>query len=472
MGENGMVMNPMGSGKRRCHCDWLLRVTNGGFAMKLALLAIVFLLGVGAANAQTRRPAKPKSTAAPTAPAGPPAEGAPFPIETLQVTGNQNYTADQVRAAAQLRVGQVAGKVEFEAARERLAATGAFDRAGYQFAPAKDGKGYDATLEVVEMGQLYPLRFEDLPATDAQLRAWLKQKDPLFAPKIPVTKLELERYARWISEFLAQQNYHEPVAGRLVNEGVSDLIILFRPTKSRASVARVKFTNTGDIPVVTVQTAMYGVAVGVGYTEAQIRLLLDSAIRPLYEARGMIRVTFPKIETAPAKDVDGLEVIIDVNPGPVYKFGKIRFVGADSLEDNLPKLASLKTDQPANFDEVKTANEKLVHAFKRAGYLQVKSEVRRDVNDTEHTVGVAFQVTEGALFTLGVLNIMGLDIETEPVIRKLWGLEHGKPFNVDYPDHFLDRIKEQGIFDNLKKTRAETKVNPDNTVDVTLFFNK
>ena len=30
-----------------------------------------------------------------------------------------------------------------------------------------------------------------------------------------------------------------------------------------------------------------------------------------------------------------------------------------------------------------------------------------------------------------------------------------------------------GIFDNLKDTRAESKVNPkDNSVDVTLFFNK
>ena len=50
-------------------------------------------------------------------------------------------------------------------------------------APAKDGKGYDATFEVAEIGQMYPVRFEDLPASDAQLRAWLKQKDPLFGDK-------------------------------------------------------------------------------------------------------------------------------------------------------------------------------------------------------------------------------------------------------------------------------------------------
>ncbi len=441
--------------------------------MKLTWFAILLLLAGLAGNAQTRRAKKPAAAPAAPAPATPPVEGAPFPIETLKVIGNRNYTAEQVLAAAQLRVGQTAGKAEFEAARERLAATGTFDRVGYRFAPAKDGKGYDASLEVVEMGQMYPLRFEDLPASDEKLRAWLKQKDPLFAPKIPATKIELERYAHWISEFLAQQNYREPVIGKTASEGVSDLVIVFRPAKGRPSVARVKFTNTGDISAVTLQTAMYGVAIGVGYTEAQIRLLLDTTIRPLYEARGMIRVAFPKIETTPAKDVDGIEVAVDVNPGPVYKLGKVRFTGADESEENLPRLANLKGDQTVNFDEVRAANEKIVHSLQRGGYLNVKSEIRRDVNDKDKIVDLTFQIAPGPEFTLGELNIKGLDIETEPVIRKMWGLQPGKPFNIDYPNHFLERVKEQGIFDNLKSTRAETKVNAvNNTVDVTLFFNK
>lgn len=187
----------------------------------------------------------------------------------------------------------------------------------------------------------------------------------------------------------------------------------------------------------------------------------------------MIRVSFPKIETAPAKDVDGIEVTVDVNPGPVYKLGKVRFRGADESEENLPRLANLKGDQTVNFDEVKVANEKIVHSLQRGGYLNVKSEIGRDVHDAEKIVDLTFQIAPGPEFTLGMLDIKGLDIETEPVIRKMWGLQPGKPFNIDYPNHFLERVKEQGIFDNLKSTRAETKVNAgNNTVDVTLFFNK
>ena len=76
-----------------------------------------------AQTAPTRAPAKkgavPKKTA--------PAEAAPskWPVETLTVEGNRKYTREQVLAVAGLKVGQLAGKAEFEAARDRLTASGA-----------------------------------------------------------------------------------------------------------------------------------------------------------------------------------------------------------------------------------------------------------------------------------------------------------------------------------------------------------
>lgn len=374
---------------------------------------------------------------------------------------------------AGLRVGQSAGKTEFEAARERLAATGAFDRIGYRFAPAKNGNGYDATIEVTEMPQLYPLRFEDLPAKDAELRAWLEKKDPLFGDKIPATKPLLDRYVQWIAEFLAERNYHEPLAGKLAADPTSDMTVVFRPAKPRPTIARVTFTNTGDLPAGMLQTKLYTVAIGVPYIEPQFRTLLDTMTRPLYEARGMLRVSFPKIETAPSKDVEGVDVTVQVEQGAVYKLGKVSFSGVDLPSDELNSLAKLKTNQTVNFDEVKAAQERIAQNLRRMGYMQASSKIQRDVHDAEKTVDLIFQIEPGPQFTMGKLEIIGLDIESEPVIRKMWGLNAGKPFNVDYPDHFLNRVKEGGVFDNLNNTRAEIKANPgDHTVNVTLYFNK
>jgi outer membrane protein insertion porin family len=434
---------------------------------RLARLLGILALCAGSGAAQTHSPRQPVTDSAP-----PPAPTS-YTVENLTVEGNHAYTAEQILAVAGLRVGQKAGKSEFDAAREKLAATGAFDNVSYRFAPSKDGEGYDATYEVAEVGQMYGIRFQDLPATDAQLRAWLRQKDPLFGDKIPATKTVVDRYVGWISEFLAGQGYHQPLAGRLSSDGGEDLALLFRPAKGPPAIAHVIFTSTGELPAGLLQTAMYGVAIGVPYSEPRVRQLLNNTIRPIYEAHGLLRVAFPKIETAPAKDVDGLTMTVQVTPGPVYKLDRVSFVGADFSRSEWNGLAKLKTNQTVNFDEVKAAQERIRVNLRRAGHLDASSKVARDVNDTDHTVGIEFQIDPGPLYTLGKLDIAGLDIESEPVIRKMWGMAPGRPFNVEYPDHFLSRVKDSGVFDNLKNTRAETKIDAANhTVDVTLYFNK
>lgn len=431
------------------------------------ICALAFLLALpGLLCGQNHQ--RPKKAADPV-PAAPTA----YTVENLTVEGNHNYTVAQILAVTGLQQGKKAGKSDFEAARNKLDATGAFDNVSYRYAPSKDGEGYDVVFEVGEVAQVYPVRFEDLPATDAQLRAWLKQKDPLFGEKIPATKEVVDRYVRWISEFLAKQNYHDPVAGKLSSDGSEELAVLFRPAKGYPAIAHVVFTGTGDIAAGQLQTAMYSVAIGVPFTEPRMRQLLDNTIRPIYEARGLLRVAFAKIETAPAKDVDGVTVTIQVVPGPTYKLDRASFVGADYSRSEWNNLTKLKTNQTVNFDEVKAAQDRIRENLRRQGHLDATSQVAREVNDTDHTVGVEFQIDPGPLYKFGKLDIVGLDIETEPLIRKMWGLAPGRPFNVEYPDHFLARVKEGGVFDNLKSTRAETKINASaRTVDVTLYFNK
>src|SRR5690349_9994678 len=104
--------------------------------MRLIPLVVLSLLVAIEANAQPRRTRKPIVPAKPAPAAPATAEGAPWPIETLSVVGIHNYTADQILAVAGLHPGDTAGKAEFEAARERLMATGVFATAAYRFNPA------------------------------------------------------------------------------------------------------------------------------------------------------------------------------------------------------------------------------------------------------------------------------------------------------------------------------------------------
>src|SRR5438105_7220798 len=105
-----------------------------------------------------------------------------------------------------MKIGKMAGKSEFEAARDRLVATGLFETVGYRFAPNKDSTGYAASFQVVEAAPLYTVQFEGLPAKPGEIEAWLQSKDPLFVPKLPATAELLARYTKLIQEFLATRN--------------------------------------------------------------------------------------------------------------------------------------------------------------------------------------------------------------------------------------------------------------------------
>jgi outer membrane protein assembly factor BamA len=93
----------------------------------------------------------------------------------------------------------------------------------------------------------------------------------------------------------------------------------------------------------------------------------------------------------------------------------------------------------------------------------------RKINDDAKTVALTVEVDPGPQYKMGQLTIEGLDIETEPHIRKMWALKPNQPFDVDYPDLFVAEMP--NVLDNLGKTRAA--VNPDPgtlKVDVVVIF--
>ncbi len=398
-----------------------------------------------------------------------------FALETLHIEGNTRISAEKIQAVAGLKIGSPVAKEDFDEARARLLATGAFESVACEYKPSAVRTGYDGRIEVVEIDQIFPYRFEDLHLPDDALRAALRKQEPLLEDKIPVTAQVNERYSKAIEAFaISQQAGNLEVVGRPNYDVPGQLTIVFRPSTPRPNVAEVRFTGNEVLPSGLLISTLSGVAIGVAYSEVAMRLLLDSSIRPLYDARGRIRVAFPQIVAEKSKkpDVDGVVVTVAVNEGPSFDLGNVRFAGvaaADTRE--LQRTANFQAGDIVNFDEVKAGVERIYHRYQNLGYLRVSGHVDREVHDQEHKVDVVVTLDPGPQFMMGKLEIAGLDITTEPAIRKSWGLKSGAPFQPEYPDSFLKDIRDQGVFDNLGKTRAETKIDDKtHTVDVTLSF--
>lgn len=413
----------------------------------------------------------PKKTAPAKAPPPAPEGIAEYPIAAFSVEGNLAYPTQAILNVAGLRASDTANKDRFEQGREKLLATGAFDSVGYRYFTASDGRSYDAVWQILESNPLYPIRYEDLPATPAEIETALKARDPLYLGKIPPVKARLDLYSRLIQDILQKKGFTGTVASKVDAEGPDKLIVVFRPAGNLPSIAEVKFTGNEVLLQTALRPAINGVAVGTRFNEARFRQLLDTSVRPLYEARGRLQVKFPKIVTIPAVDVNGLVVTVTVEEGPVYQLGDVAIAGAGPAETELVRAANFKPGDVANMKAIGEGLDRMRQTLKSQGYMKADATLERKLDDAKKVLNLVVNVDSGPQYTFGKLLVQGLDIESEPVIRKMWTLKEGKPFNPEYPGRFLESVRERGMFDNLGRTRSDVKVNDAaGTVDVTLVF--
>jgi outer membrane protein insertion porin family len=390
-------------------------------------------------------------------------------LESLKLVGNRRITQGKIIEASGLKIGQMVDRDDFEAARTRLLATGAFESIGFEFQPSKSGSGFDGTFEVVEVAQMFPFQFEDLPASEEVLKAAMARQVPIFGAEIPATRPVLERCERALTQALDGKIAVEGHMVATLRGG--DPMIVFRPPGVRPRISEVRFSGNEVIPTSKLAMTFAEAAIGTEFKDAPVRTLLDKSIRPLYEAKGHIRVAFTKVvsEKSAEPGVDAVSVSVMIDEGPEFKLGQIRYMGGQARE--LDKLAGLRAGDLADFDEVKKGQDRIVEKFRGTGYLHAAVKQDRTVHDEEHTVDVLLTVEPGPQFAYGKLAIVGLDLIGEPAMRKMWGDREGKPFDPNAPDAFLKDVHDGGYFDNLGKTSSSTKINEAaKIVDVTLTF--
>src|SRR5579863_1394136 len=165
-----------------------------------------------------------------------------YPLGSVHVDGNHDIPSEKIIEASGLKIGELVVKEDFEAARKRLTDTGAFEMVGYGYSYS-DFSGYDAAIHVVEAGPLIPYRFEDLPASDATLRAALHNRESLFGDRIPPVAAVIDRYAKTIQGVIGQ-----PVVSNFNSDSPDDIAIIFRPPTPRSRIAEVRFEGNDALP--------------------------------------------------------------------------------------------------------------------------------------------------------------------------------------------------------------------------------
>lgn len=393
----------------------------------------------------------------------------PFPVKAVLVKGNRLLTAAQVTQAAGILPGQSVRPADMDRAMQKLLSCGYFDRVSYRYEPRDSG--YALEWDITEVTVFYPVAFEDLPLKTPAAKLLLLQLDPLFGDKIPATQEVLRRYEDALNQAIQPPTPEDRIRAALAPNDKGELVATFRPRRPPPSVYQVDFTGNKLIRSEELRPILAGAATGVIYRESDFRDILDIKIRPLYEARGRLKVAFPEITTAKAPENFGLNVTVRVLEGEEYNLGEIRFAGEEGRAEDWLKIGNFRQGVTANMNEVEEGRRRMELAIKRTGFLDAKVSARRTLNEERKTVDMDFSFSPGPRYSFDKLLIRGLDIISEPEIRKIWGLQPGAPFNPEYPDFFLNKIREDGVFDNLGETKALAAVNAQtHTVEVTLVF--
>ncbi|MBV8867263.1 MAG: hypothetical protein JO210_17835 [Acidobacteriaceae bacterium] len=396
----------------------------------------------------------------------------PGTLHSVSVKGNQLYSSPALIEESGLKPGAPVDPAVIEQARQRLQATELFNTVAFEYRTSPGiVPAYDVTFQVAENTQVFPTRFERFGIPADALRTCLREHVKLYSDRIPATEGVLQRYTAAIAQCASPSDAPAKIRAAVSNEDPQQLTVLFTPDKPAPTIAQVVVSGNQAIDTGTILRAVNGVAIGSPLSDTRLKMILEGAIRPLYAAKGYAAVSFPKVETEPAKTNLGVIVKVEIRDGPVFKFGSIRFRGNGLDEDEIRSTIPFKSGQTFNSEQVDNFRLDLQRKMRRRGLLDASITTETEPDDSKRAVNVIYNVTPGAIYNFQTLDIQGLDPTSEPVVARLWGEKQGHAFNPDYPDFFLKRVQQQGLFDNLADARSDYSADAStHNVTVHLYF--
>lgn len=396
----------------------------------------------------------------------------PGVLHSLTVKGNSRYSSDEILKASGLHIGQKVSSAVLEDARQKIQATELFNGVAFNFRfSGSVPPDYDVVYDVQENDQVFPMRFERLNVQPDAIRDYLKSHVEFYSDRIPGTAAVLNRYIAAVQDFVRQSQPNMKVQALVSNDDPAQLAVLFTPNVPAPTISQVEVSGNQAVDTGTILRAVNQVGIGVPLSDVRIKMILDGTIRPLYAARGYAAVSFPKVESVPAKTNQGVVLHIQIQDGPVFKFGAIHFHGNGLDQDEIRSAIPFKPGQTFNGDQVDSFRVEMMHKLRRKGLLDASVTTEAQTDQSKRSVDVTYNLVPGEVYTFAQLDVKGLDATSEPVIEKLWGEKPGKPFNPDYPDFFLKKVEEQQIFDHLGETHSDYNADAStHTVQVHLYF--
>lgn len=288
-----------------------------------------------------------------------------------------------------------------------------------------------------------------------------------------MTEIYTKRMSDLAEAMLKEKGVTETVISKFEAGMKEGIIAIIQPKAPPPNISQVLFVGARAVPPQELQRAILDIAVNSPWNEQLFRIFLENAVRAVYDSQGRLRAKFPSITTEPAKTGKGVVVTVTVDEGPIFKLKRLDIKGAPLPEEEINQLGgeAFKSDVPVNLSVMGQAMTKIMARLTEIGYLKPTYHALKVIHDEDNTADVTVEVEPGPEYKMGRLDIAGLDIESEPEIRKMWSLKTGDPYRKGYAEHFLAGVRERRVLDFLGETHSDVKLDDANAqVNVKLTF--
>jgi outer membrane protein insertion porin family len=359
-----------------------------------------------------------------------------FNLARILVTGSQRYGEDDLVRATGLAVNTQVTSDDLQNAASRLGNSGAFASVQFLFKPAVGAKGVEADFQVKDAEKYLPAVFENIVwFSDQDLRDALHQAVPLFKGDIPNSGTMSDDVSAALHKFLASKELPSEISYIMsATFGGPPTAYKFRVADANLKVRDVVLLGVARITPDQLAKAVAPLK-GTDYLRSDVAIVLEKNLTPIYQQRGYLKFAITEIKPK-VDEKSQLTVEATLSEGEQYRLAGLSWSGNTLISsDELTKQITLKTGNPVDalqLDRDLAQVRKLYGKFGREA-VSIKP-VPAFANDT---VSYAFQVTEGALYRMGKLEIQGVEPEQAHKLEQIWKLAEGQPYDATYVHQFI-----------------------------------
>ena len=407
-----------------------------------------------------------------------------YKLIAFKATGTVRYTDKEILAASGLQMGQNAADGDFKEAVQRLGNSGLFSNVVYSYSVSSAGTKLELQVTDSDSSKLVAAHFENFVwFTDDQLQAAIQKSVPFFKDLLPMAGNLPEHVSEALQALLSEKQLPGRVDFlREAELGKPANAIDYRVGEISIRIRNVEFPGASAEHAELLKAAS-GRLIGAEYGRSTLAAAAKFDLLPVYLQRGYLKAVFAASEarivpqaSMPADAQAPAEVEVDavvpVTPGKQYLTSEVEMKGNSAIATNqLTPLIHLTQGEPADAVRLIRDLENVSKLYRSRGYMtvQVKPDPRFD--DDKGTVQYELRITEGDLYKMGEVEILGLDTQVKARLQEAWTLHEGQPYNADYPRKFLEDTRNlvpRGVQWDISV--HETPDAKDKTVDVEIRF--